>query len=41
MARLLVGVLFGARLLREAFVPSRIVGTACMVAGIVMLARAH
>lgn len=38
---MLVGVLFGARLLRETFVPSRIVGTACMVAGIVMLARAH
>lgn len=38
---MLVGMLLGARLLREAFVPSRIVGTACLIAGIVMLARAH
>lgn len=38
---MLLGVLFGAKLLREAFAPSRIIGTACMVAGVVMLARAH
>ena len=37
---MLVGVLFGAKLLRESFIPSRVIGTACMVAGIVMLARA-
>jgi len=37
---MLLGVLFGARLLRETLVPSRAVGTACMLAGVVMLARA-
>lgn len=37
---MLLGVLFGARLLREAFNPARVIGTACMVAGVVMLARA-
>ena len=36
---MLLGVLFGAKLLRESFVPSRVIGTACMVAGIIMLAR--
>ncbi|HEY6895932.1 MAG TPA: DMT family transporter [Rhodocyclaceae bacterium] len=38
---MLLGVLFGAKLLRESFVPSRAIGTACMVAGVVMLARAQ
>jgi len=38
---MLIGVWFGTRLLREALVPSRIFGTACMVLGVVMLARAH
>jgi drug/metabolite transporter (DMT)-like permease len=38
---MLLGVLFGAKLLRESFSPSRVVGTACMVAGVVLLARAH
>lgn len=37
---MLLGVLFGAKLLRESFVPSRVIGTACMVAGVIMLARA-
>jgi uncharacterized membrane protein len=37
---MLLGVLFGAKLLREAFSPSRVMGTVCMVAGVVMLARA-
>lgn len=37
---MLLGVLIGARLLRESFVPSRVIGTACMVAGVVMLAQA-
>jgi drug/metabolite transporter (DMT)-like permease len=37
---MLLGVLFGAKLLREAFSPSRLIGTACMVAGVVMLAFA-
>lgn len=36
---MLLGVLLGARLLREAFSPSRVIGTVCMVAGVVMLAR--
>jgi drug/metabolite transporter (DMT)-like permease len=34
---MLVGVLFGTKLLRESFIPSRMIGTACMVAGVVML----
>lgn len=38
---MLLGVLFGARVLRESFVPSRAIGTACMVAGVVILARAQ
>lgn len=38
---MLVGVLFGAKLLRESFIPSRLIGTACMVAGIIALARAQ
>jgi drug/metabolite transporter (DMT)-like permease len=38
---MLVGVLFGAKLLREALVPSRLFGMACMVAGVVTLARAQ
>jgi len=38
---MLLGVLFGAKLLRESFAPSRVLGTACMVAGIIMLARAR
>lgn len=38
---MLVGVLFGAKLLREAFIPSRVIGTACMIAGVVILACAH
>ena len=38
---MLIGVWFGTRLLREALVPSRILGTACMVLGVVMLARTH
>ncbi len=38
---MLLGVLFGARLLREAFVPSRIFGTVCMVVGVVLLASAQ
>jgi drug/metabolite transporter (DMT)-like permease len=38
---MLLGVLFGAKLLRESFVPSRVIGTACMVAGVLMLARAQ
>lgn len=38
---MLLGVLFGAKLLRESFVPSRVIGTAFLVAGVVMLARAH
>jgi drug/metabolite transporter (DMT)-like permease len=38
---MLLGVLFGAKLLRESLVPSRVIGTACMVAGVVMLARAQ
>lgn len=38
---MLLGVLFGARLLREAFVPSRLIGTVCMVIGVALLARAQ
>ena len=38
---MLVGVFFGAKLLRESFVPSRVIGTACMVAGVILLARAQ
>jgi drug/metabolite transporter (DMT)-like permease len=38
---MLLGVLFGAQLLREAFIPSRVIGTACMIAGVVMLACAQ
>jgi drug/metabolite transporter (DMT)-like permease len=38
---MLLGVLFGAKLLREAFIPSRVIGTACIVAGVIMLAHAH
>lgn len=38
---MLLGVLFGAKLLRESFSPSRAMGTACMVAGVIMLARAQ
>ncbi len=38
---MLLGVLFGAKLLRESFVPSRVIGTAFMVAGVVMLALAQ
>lgn len=38
---MLIGVLFGASLLRESFVPSRIVGTVCMLAGVIMLACAQ
>lgn len=38
---MLVGVLFGAKLLRESFIPSRVIGTACMVAGVIALARAQ
>jgi len=38
---MLLGVLLGARVLREALRPSRVFGTACMVAGVVLLARAH
>ncbi len=37
---MLLGVLFGAKLLREAFNPLRLIGTVCMVAGVVMLACA-
>lgn len=37
---MLLGIVLGARLLREAFVPSRIAGTGLMVAGIVMLVQA-
>jgi drug/metabolite transporter (DMT)-like permease len=37
---MLLGVLFGARLLREAFSASRAIGTACMVTGVLMLAQA-
>lgn len=38
---MLVGVVIGARVLREAFVPSRAVGTTLMVAGVVMLVFAR
>lgn len=38
---MLLGVLFGAKLLREAFIPSRVIGTACMIVGVVMLACAQ
>lgn len=38
---MLIGVLFGIKLLRESFIPSRVIGTACMVAGVVALARAQ
>jgi len=37
---MLLGVLFGAKLLRESLTPSRAIGTACMVAGVFMLTRA-
>lgn len=37
---MLVGVWFGAKLLRESVSPVRVIGTACMVIGVVMLARA-
>ncbi|HZX30909.1 MAG TPA: hypothetical protein VFF03_06135 [Rhodocyclaceae bacterium] len=37
---MLLGVLFGAKLLSESLDPSRVIGTVCMVAGIVMLAHA-
>lgn len=37
---MLVGVLFGAKLLRESLIPSRVVGTACMVVGVIALACA-
>lgn len=37
---MLLGVVLGARLLREAFVPSRVIGTVCMVVGVVLLALA-
>lgn len=38
---MLLGVLFGAKFLRETLTPSRVIGTACMVAGVVMLSRAQ
>jgi uncharacterized membrane protein len=38
---MLLGVLFGAKLLRESLIPSRVIGTTFMVAGVVMLARAQ
>lgn len=37
---MLLGVLFGAKLLQESFGPSRVVGSVCMVAGVVLLANA-
>lgn len=37
---MLLGVVLGARLLREAFDPLRVIGTVCMVAGVVLLAFA-
>jgi drug/metabolite transporter (DMT)-like permease len=37
---MLLGVLVGAQLLRESLSPSRVIGTACMVAGVVILACA-
>lgn len=37
---MLLGVVLGARLLREAFDPSRVIGTVCMVVGVVLLALA-
>lgn len=36
---MLLGVLFGAKLLRESLTRSRVIGIACMVAGVVILAR--
>lgn len=36
---MLIGVLLGARLLREALVPSRVIGAALMVAGVAMLVQ--
>jgi len=38
---MLLGALFGAKLLLEAFIPSRVIGTTCIVAGVIMLAHAH
>lgn len=38
---MLVGVLLGAKLLRESLTPSRIIGTTFIVAGVIALARAH
>lgn len=37
---MLLGVVLGARLLRETFAPSRLFGTVCMVVGVVLLALA-
>lgn len=37
---MLAGVWFGAKVLREALSPARVVGAVCMVAGIVLLTRA-
>lgn len=38
---MLLGIVFGASLLREALTPSRLVGTVCMIAGVVLLACAR
>lgn len=37
---MLLGVLFGAKLLRESLNPSRVIGIVCMVAGVVVMAHA-
>ncbi len=37
---MLIGIAFGARLLGESLAASRILGTACFVAGVVLLTRA-
>lgn len=38
---MLLGVLFGAKVLRESFSVSRAIGSACMVVGVILLARAQ
>ena len=38
---MLLGILFGAKLLRESILPSRIIGTVCLVIGVVLLSQAH
>lgn len=38
---MLLGMVFAARVFHESLQPSRMVGTACMIAGVILLAEAH